>query len=144
MDYINENRNNGKHNVLVLNTRDLDIELNYITNNKKILTSNVTVNIDNQHNNNYEINSAYLCENFLGNKSVHHLLINMIEVNNTPSKNPVPVILPRKVKLGLNDFIQTTIIKYSKEQDVISGCYDPFGSHKNPEVEQGNVILGTP
>lgn len=126
----------------------LELSANFTFKSSKVLSLDVWISKQNTQNH-QKIHSVYFCENFLGNKKVHHLLVNMVKHNPT-STEPIPPITPvsntnnDRIKIKSKDLILTTILKHGTDEIVVEECYDPFGSHSNPESKNGDIIVGNP
>ena len=140
---IDKNSNNNQA-IRVYNTPELDIDAIYTLKNKKVDSLILKV-VQQDHRNKFRMVSASFCSDFLKNKGVHHLLINMIKDSPSPTQPNVSVPINGNSKIDSSTFIMTSIWQYKNSNDEITGCsYNPLGINPNPEIKDGAVIVGRP
>ncbi|MGJ8745041.1 hypothetical protein [Polaribacter sp.] len=140
---INKDTNNPQ-TIRVYNTEHLDINATYTLDHKKIDAISLEV-VQQDNFNKYKMVSAHLCSNFLKNKGIHHLLINMIKDKSEPNQSIIHPTINGNPKIDSHTFIMTTVYLYDHEDEEINSCkYDPLGFHQNPESKDGTIIIGRP
>lgn len=129
--------------IRLFTSKKYDIDAIFTINN--LIISEIEINVIQEVNNDYQLESALFCCNVV-NADSYYLHLNLIK-KSSPKNKPILANFDKNCtfEMAKGKLIFTDIYTYEvKEEEVTSCKIDIFEGDFNPNHDNGNIIIGHP